>query len=732
MFHVDNKSAARAMPPVQDVFSAEMLYFTEEKDQASWPGADWFNIVTLELLNILKLAGVTPEKQRFNQIASALSELMAAQSRIFDNEPEGLLNTSNGQYFGVPQGLDAYSSFIYYKNENGVAVPVSDMVGSAAIKQLNELFSAQIEAINKIIPEIQSYAGITSKQADTSGHTAVQLLDDGTLNLAALLLGNELEFIGDEVSFTVQSRASGAFIARFFSDMSYQVGDVYTYYSSAYPGKNKIVAGSDGKAIYVQYDDGRVEDVRDESEKGQTNPPDGAFSFSHEGNIFLIEDGNKTRQLTNDEFLNLNPQVIKNADGVSYVRFASQQGGDDFVTAVMSTDALNRINQGDNTLIHLFVVGQSLVAGGGTTNQPAITVTPHMPYGAVCFNGGPKYDAKYESKSVAVSDLEQLVPLAENFGKCQMQESACSGMAEVVHEKTGKTVLVSASASSGTSLAGISEGTDAYAATCLMIERGYEIARSIGLTYHPVMIFIHGNADAAGGTSASSYKAQMLSLHAAYEEFIRGLIADTSFTLTVFVQQFANANASSGSTGTVVPVTIAQAQYEVCRDNDAFILSGTQYALEYQDGDHPLNVSYRNDGEVIGHVISAWLNTGNVISLQPDTGHITQTSTEIIVPLSGGVFVPVIDTQRVTDPGNLGWNLEGDAVITAVNLSGNSVRIEKTGTASAVSYAYRGQKGVKPGRFTGSRGCIHDSQTDISTVTNQPIYNDLVVFRYAF
>ncbi|WP_144414683.1 hypothetical protein [Serratia ureilytica] len=177
---------------------------------------------------------------------------------------------------------------------------------------------------------------------------------------------------------------------------------------------------------------------------------------------------------------------------------------------------------------------------------------------------------------------------------------------------------------------------------------------------------------------------------------------------------------------------IGNAQYEICRDNDDFILTGTQYTRPYVDKDHLSSNGYRTDGEIAGISIAKYLNDGNNIALRPDDSNITQTSSEIVIPLLGGVGNAVIDTSRVSDPGNYGFRLVG-ATITGVTIdNGNTVRIAKTGTATAVNYAYVGNKSNMPGANTGNRGCIRDSSTDVSPVSGLPLYNDLIAFNKYF
>lgn len=77
MFHIDNNSGIAVMPPVKSKFSEIPLYFTEGGNgvSPSWPGADWFNIVQTELMNILAEAGITPSKTNHTQLVDALKTI---------------------------------------------------------------------------------------------------------------------------------------------------------------------------------------------------------------------------------------------------------------------------------------------------------------------------------------------------------------------------------------------------------------------------------------------------------------------------------------------------------------------------------------------------------------------------------------------------------------------------------------------------------------------------------
>lgn len=76
MFHLDNNSGVSAMPPVGAVQSSAPRWFTEGGGgtPASFPGADWFNIIQAELLNLISAYGVALNKSDFNQLQKAIEE----------------------------------------------------------------------------------------------------------------------------------------------------------------------------------------------------------------------------------------------------------------------------------------------------------------------------------------------------------------------------------------------------------------------------------------------------------------------------------------------------------------------------------------------------------------------------------------------------------------------------------------------------------------------------------
>lgn len=124
MFHLDNPSGVPVMPPLQAVHSATKLWFTEggNGQAPSWPGADWFNIVSAELLNVLEQAGVSPLKTDLTQLATAIKALCRSVALS-----DGVYKRTNfvgpvSQAGGIPTG----SGIERVDNANGKSVRLAD------------------------------------------------------------------------------------------------------------------------------------------------------------------------------------------------------------------------------------------------------------------------------------------------------------------------------------------------------------------------------------------------------------------------------------------------------------------------------------------------------------------------------------------------------------------------------------------------------------------------------
>lgn len=77
--------AIEVMPQPSPVTSETELFFTEGGNGVppTFPGPDWFNIIQSELINILRAAGLDPDKMDNTQILAALKKLFLSRSNPF-------------------------------------------------------------------------------------------------------------------------------------------------------------------------------------------------------------------------------------------------------------------------------------------------------------------------------------------------------------------------------------------------------------------------------------------------------------------------------------------------------------------------------------------------------------------------------------------------------------------------------------------------------------------------
>ncbi|WP_052506674.1 phage tail protein [Mannheimia massilioguelmaensis] len=111
MYALDNKSGVAVMPKIQkQVFDARSpQWFTEGGNgvSPSYPGADWFNVVQAELLNILKAGGITPDKSQLNQLALAIQKIIVTQY-----PPYAGYDSNNEKLYASAKAINTLKGFI--------------------------------------------------------------------------------------------------------------------------------------------------------------------------------------------------------------------------------------------------------------------------------------------------------------------------------------------------------------------------------------------------------------------------------------------------------------------------------------------------------------------------------------------------------------------------------------------------------------------------------------------
>ncbi|HEO8445153.1 TPA: hypothetical protein U2S12_001824 [Yersinia enterocolitica] len=154
MYFVDNGSAVPVMPQVKPVYSVAPQFFTEGGNGTppTYPGPDWFNIFQSELLNVLREAGINPDKANNTQLAAAMKKLFLSRANPFaDIKADGVaavatalanlgLGTAAKKDVGTGPGqVPDMSSFVssfgqngYFKLPGGLIIQWGQAVGSLA------------------------------------------------------------------------------------------------------------------------------------------------------------------------------------------------------------------------------------------------------------------------------------------------------------------------------------------------------------------------------------------------------------------------------------------------------------------------------------------------------------------------------------------------------------------------------------------------------------------------
>ena len=117
----------------------------------------------------------------------------------------GLAATTSGQYFRVPQGTSATSSFIYYLNNAGSALAVADAVDKAEVDAVAANISALSGTVSPLVSALASStplpSGTTAATVGTANPTSFNLthIVSVIIDLFSPVVGAENVLIGDVI-----------------------------------------------------------------------------------------------------------------------------------------------------------------------------------------------------------------------------------------------------------------------------------------------------------------------------------------------------------------------------------------------------------------------------------------------------------------------------------------------------------------------------------------------------
>jgi len=377
-----------------------------------------------------------------------------------------------------------------------------------------------------------------------------------------------------------------------------------------------------------------------------------------------------------------------------------------------------------NHLWHILRTGQSLAEGWNST--PAANTVSKWPGKSLMFNAGSQ--AGVDSYPLTGAELTSFVDLVESGRESPLSEMAnqflyrCDEVLGFV-----PTILQSNHAQGGGGWSAIKKGTQPYANGMTEVTRGHAIALSLGMTYEvPVICIDHGEADQDGNISAADYAARMQNLITDYSADIITITGQAR--PPVLIQSQCSSHTIVHET---VP-TVALGQLDVALSDPRIFLACPKYFMEYaEDGIHLTQMGSLRLGDYHAKCLEWVLLGGADPATMPLLYPLSavQSAGEIRITFHVPAGPLVLDTTRILDPGNYGFELAG-ATITGVTIDGNDVVISKTGTATEWRYAYTGVLNAKAGPRTGARGCLRDSDPRLSRYFfSEPLYNWCVHYK---
>lgn len=259
MYALDNDSGVKTMPEIksQKFNATEPRWFSEGGNGVapSYPGADWFNIVQAELLNVLKDGGIQAHKTQLNQITTAIRQIVAnavssglngkantnhghtiSQISNLQSTLDAKANTASPAFSGTPTAPTAPQSTNNQQiaTTQFVKTAIAALVGSApaALDTLAELAAALGQDANFRTTVLNL---IASKADSSHTHTANQITDFSTA-VANLFLTQKIGNIN------VLRLPDGTMIQRGFFDESTQDRFTQVTFAFAYTEPPTVIA----------------------------------------------------------------------------------------------------------------------------------------------------------------------------------------------------------------------------------------------------------------------------------------------------------------------------------------------------------------------------------------------------------------------------------------------------------------------------------------------------------
>ncbi|CAH5628877.1 TPA: hypothetical protein JD884_RS01265 [Klebsiella oxytoca] len=196
MYHLDNTSGVPEMPEPKETQSISPRWFGESQEQGgiSWPGADWFNIVQAELLAILELVEDTPDKTKYNQIATAIKNFSGGNIDSVWNTLKTEGARRSGLTWGgtTEDGIKSITPFMFGGQGNSPDVDNTDAVLDAVAVAKELSYGIDLRGGPWRISKTIDFTGVRHIITDFSGRFLVDPANFSYLHNAkfAITFGN--------------------------------------------------------------------------------------------------------------------------------------------------------------------------------------------------------------------------------------------------------------------------------------------------------------------------------------------------------------------------------------------------------------------------------------------------------------------------------------------------------------------------------------------------------------
>ncbi len=158
--------------------TAQLGYIKEGAAPTS-PGAWWFHMATMELVNAIAAGGVTPDATKVNQLATVITNILTKQTTL-----------ENSQAASLAAGMP-YGALLPWPGEtppDGFIIAQGQQIARLGIGSYPKLTAALLGGKLKVVTDAQWAGGMTGAYSTGDGSTTFRLPD----GRAAFLRGGDI------------------------------------------------------------------------------------------------------------------------------------------------------------------------------------------------------------------------------------------------------------------------------------------------------------------------------------------------------------------------------------------------------------------------------------------------------------------------------------------------------------------------------------------------------------